>query len=82
MSFAQLLQSFVVETVGDMVPCVHFAICKIGYLVPSLAVKQGWLEQRPYIAYPCSWRGRGRQQEVEQQRELGQQRASWRRRGI
>ena len=82
MSFAQLLQSFIVETMGDMVPFVHFAIDKIGDLVPTLAVKQGRLEQRPYIAYPCSWRGRGRQQEVKQQRELGQQRVSWRRRGI
>ena len=64
MSFAQLLQSFAVETIGDMVPCVHFAICKIGDLVLSLAVKQeGRREQRLYIAYLSSSRGQGRQQQ-------------------
>ena len=63
MSIGQLLQNFVFETVGDMVPCVHFVVDKIGDLVPSLAVKQGKREQRLYIAYLWSWRGRERQQQ-------------------
>ena len=75
MSFAQLLQSFFVETMDDMVPCVDFAICRIGDLVPWAAVKQGRQEQRPYSAYPGSGRGRGRQQQRqgEGQQEVEQQ---------